>query len=1066
MHKGLKLLLLIFLFPFIYLQGWGQPGLEFKENKGQWEPQVQFAAALPNGQLFITNEGLTFDICEPVDFRHKVDGTPAPTTINCHAFKLNFNQNILPESIIGNKSLSTRYNYLKGPRDKWAKNVRAFREIWIEFQPGLSMKIHSEGRDVKYDIHAADKSLLEGFEIEYEGVEVEKDLGNLKLSTSIGELIESIPLAYAGESRDNIPCEYLVNGNRVKYRVGDQIAGDIPIVVDPILVFSTYSGSTADNWGSTATFDANGNLYSGGISSEYLQGNYPTSTGAYQLTNRGAWDVAIAKYDSTGSQQVYSTLLGGFSSEMVQSLIVNSKNELVILGITSSTDFPTTSNAYQSFFAGGERSTPFASSQFGTGGVVLDNGTDIFVSVLSPDGTELVGSTFLGGSRNDGVMDTIHVLTKNYGDQSRGDVYVDDNDNIFIASKTESDDFPVVNGFQATMPGDLSLNGVVVKMTPDASDITWSTLVGGSADDAVYSIKTNKTGQIVVAGGTTSTDFHANMVNTLAGGIDGWTGIISEDGTQFITGRYMGTPEYDQAYFVDLDSAGNIYCYGQTAGDYPEVGNVFTEGDGQFIQKFSPDLSQALISTNFGSILPGPDISPTAFLVNDCANIYVAGWGGEINSRDESYVGGSTFNLPVTMDAYQPVTTGRDFYLAVFVDDAANLLYATFLGGGQSQIHVDGGTSRFDSRGLVYHAVCAGCGGFDNDFPPTQNAWSRTNNSPNCNNAAFKFDLSSLRAGIQANTTDMLNPGIGFVCLPDSLVFENLSIGGAQFLWDFGDGRKINTTSDANVTHRFQGPGNYRVKLKIIDRSTCIEEDSTFVDIEVFEPQITLPGDDLLCEGESFNLQVSGTTSVIWRDMEGTVVSTQSDFTGTPAESIEYSVEAYFEQCLETDTLLMEVIPDEGIEASFERDCKTEREIQFFSETDADLEFYWDFGDGETSEEQSPVHVYGADGLYDARFIAQREHCEFISQMPINVYEINVPSVFTPVNLDTKNDTFQVIGTEEISLEVFNRWGRSIYFSENYQNDWTGDDVEAGTYYYLVKTENESVCKGWVQIIK
>ena len=663
-------------------------------------------------------------------------------------------------------------------------------------------------------------------------------------------------------------------------------------------------------------------------------------------------------------------------------------------------------------------------------------------------------------------MDNTDVLTKNYGDQSRGDVYVDDFDNIFIASKTKSTDFPVVGGFQSGTLGDITLNALVAKFAPDLSQLEWSSLMGGSKDDAAYSIKTNLNQQVIVAGGTTSEDFHPNFVNFHNDSIDGWVAIIDPTGADIVSGRYMGTSDYDQAYFIDLDPFDNIYCFGQTTGAYPEAGNVFTSGDGQFIEKFSPDLSQSLLSTNFGNIFPGPDISPTAFLVNDCGNIYVSGWGGPINSRNPNYVGGTTNEMPTTLNARQPVSTGQDFYLAVFVDDMAELLYATFLGGGLSAIHVDGGTSRFDSRGIVYHAVCAGCGGFDNDFPTTPGAWSRTNDSPNCNNAAFKFDLSSLRADLQANTLDYLSPGIDYVCLPDSLVFENLSVGGAQFLWDFGDGRKINTTDEADVIHRFQNPGDYRIKLKIIDRSTCVEEDSTFIDVSVYQPLISLPDDQVVCEGESFQLQASGTTSVEWSDLDGNILSTNSIYSGTPTEDLEIGIEARFEQCLETDTILIDVIPGTGIEAFFERDCKSEREVKFYSETDDDLTYRWEFGDGVSSDEQNPIHIYQTDGVFGAQFIAQREHCEFVVDLPIRAYEINVPSVFTPGIMDAKNDSFKVIGTEDIDLEVFNRWGRRVYFEENYQNDWMAEGVESGTYYYLITTENQSICKGWVQIIK
>lgn len=136
----------------------------------------------------------------------------------------------------------------------------------------------------------------------------------------------------------------------------------------------------------------------------------------------------------------------------------------------------------------------------------------------------------------------------------------------------------------------------------------------------------------------------------------------------------------------------------------------------------------------------------------------MSGWGGAINASRGFWISG-TSGMPVTPDAYQKTTAGSDFYFIVLTNDASEMLYATFLGGNQSPVHVDGGTSRFDKGGIVYHSVCGGCGGGFDDFPTTPNAWSRLNQSINCNNAAFKFDLSSLKARIQTNNITFDMPG-------------------------------------------------------------------------------------------------------------------------------------------------------------------------------------------------------------------------------------------------------------------------------------------------------------------
>ena len=163
---------------------------------------------------------------------------------------------------------------------------------------------------------------------------------------------------------------------------------------------------------------------------------------------------------------IYSTYLGGDSDELPHSMVVNSSNELFIFGTTSSLNFPTTSGAYQTSFNGG--------TYYGVGGlgVTFNNGSDIFVSKLSTDGGSLLSSTYIGGSENDGL--NIHVpINKNYADEVRGEIDIDKNNNVYIATCTKSTDFPVTNSFQSVYNGDQE--GCVFKMDNQLSTIVWST---------------------------------------------------------------------------------------------------------------------------------------------------------------------------------------------------------------------------------------------------------------------------------------------------------------------------------------------------------------------------------------------------------------------------------------------------------------------------------------------------------------------------------------------------------------------------------------------------------------
>ena len=346
---------------------------------------------------------------------------------------------------------------------------------------------------------------------------------------------------------------------------------------------------------------------------------FPTTPGSYRTSFIGGeWDIAILKYDSAGANVLYATYLGGNGTDTPQSLVVNKAGELLVLGVTSSTDLPVT-NA--SVFSGGVSVDPL-------GGTDYDAGSDIFVAKLSENGSALLNETYLGGSSNDGLnFITGSMLTnskiesplaRNYGDQLRSDIITDDDGFVYLTSNTSSTDFPIVSS--ATVFGGGSHDAIVVKLKADLSSIVWSRFLGGSDTDAAYSIKLDKDNSVYVSGGTRSVNFPGmtGLHTSLQGGVDGWIAHLSADGTQVLAGTYLGTSSYDQSYFIDLASTGEVYAFGQTQGQYPVVGNVYNNPhSGQFIHKLSGDLKTTIFSTVIGSGGNSPNISPTAFLVSD-----------------------------------------------------------------------------------------------------------------------------------------------------------------------------------------------------------------------------------------------------------------------------------------------------------------------------------------------------------------------------------------------------------------------------------------------------------------
>jgi hypothetical protein len=445
--------------------------------------------------------------------------------------------------------------------------------------------------------------------------------------------------------------------------------------------------------------------------------------------------------------------------------------------------------------------------------------------------------------------------------------------------------------------------------------------------------------------------------------------------------------------------------------------------------------------------------------------------------------------MPVTGDAFQSRTSGSDFYFIVLTDDASEFLYGTYLGGTQSTTHVDGGTSRFDKSGVVYHAVCAGCAAYNStgnstsDFPSTQGAWSRINRSGNCNNAAFKFDLSSLKARLQSNSVKLNMPGLNKVCMPDSIVFQNLSTGGEIFEWNLGDGTRIVKTDTTLVQHQYQAPGRYTVSLKAIDPGTCKVKDSVSIKVDIFLAEGKVQDDDALCLGSPYQLKASGAQQYLWESEDGTFKSTLPNPQVTPVDTTRYFITmTEASGCVRRDTVDLAVIP--VIEPEFEIDrsaeCFNRPKVTVKNLTDSLREgdrMYFDFGDGATMDEDEAEHEFKEDGLYPVKLVGVREFCVTEKIIPMPVFKLLIPNVITPKIKDEANDAFTVqLGDEagvtpadygfKTSLVIFNRWGTKVYESDDYQYDWDGDNLAGGIYYYEISVDDHATCKSWIHLVK
>jgi hypothetical protein len=779
-------LFILFGFPSIVSAGdiktpHGHTGIRFTENKNQWNSSVLYRAQLDGGVLFFQNNSLLYNFYDKEAWRNNHAGVSkgAANGIRKHAFKATFLNSLSDVKVSGRRETPDYSNfYLGNDKNRWAAHARNFSELYYtKLYSKIDMQVLGKQNSVKYNFIVAPGGNPNDIRILYEGVQqVYLSNGDLIIKTSINEITEQRPYSYQKINGKviEVQCAFLLEDETLSFSFSNGYNKNYDLIIDPVLVFACSSGSTADNFGMTATNDAGGNLYAGGTCFSI---GYPTTLGAYDTTTNntttyGKTDVVATKYSSDGTTLLYSTYIGGdLSAEIVSSLVVDSQNNLLLYGATGSSDFPVTSNAYDTSFNGG----PLL--YFRYNGTYFDYGTDIYVAKFNSTGTSLIASTYIGGTMNDGVNvnnDSIFTsalgayefptdsLQYNYGDQYRGEIQVDLQANAYIVSSTRSGNFPAVGGLDNTLGG--KQDAVLIKLNSDFTSLVFSSFIGGSDNDAGYSLTLTDSDEIYLTGGTRSNNFPvtsgAYMASYNGGKADGFVVHINASGNTIVNSSYIGTNDYDQSYLIQRDSQNNVYVFGQSLGVMPVVNApYYNQNAKQFIIKFNPTLSSIVFCTTLGSGSSEVDISPSAFLVDNCENIYLSGWGGKIVPPVTS-----TTLMPLTSDAVQSVTDGHDFYVMAISTNASALLYGSYFGGAASWEHVDGGTSRFDKNGVLYQSVCAGCGGND-DFPVTPGAWPYTspdytpfisgsystgiNMSANCNNGTFKFDFQQICAATE-----------------------------------------------------------------------------------------------------------------------------------------------------------------------------------------------------------------------------------------------------------------------------------------------------------------------------
>ncbi len=471
--------------------------------------------------------------------------------------------------------------------------------------------------------------------------------------------------------------------------------------------------------------------------------------------------------------------------------------------------------------------------------------------------------------------------------------------------------------------------------------------------------------------------------------LNGYVSVFSPGGALLRT-TYMGTTGVDQVYGIQFDRFGFPYVTGQTTGNWPVVNATFSNaGAKQFIAKLQPDLSAFVYSTVFGKAASEPSISPTAFLVDRCENVYVSGWGGSLGRN--SYPNSGTAGLPTTPDAIKPGTDGNDFYFFVLQKNATAQLFGSFFGqDGGGADHVDGGTSRFDRNGVVYQAMCANCKQLGPvPFPTTPGAWSETNPSAGCNLGLVKFEMnfSGVRSGIQSAINGVPRDTAG--CVPLEVTFADTVRNAVSYEWDFGDNTPQVATTTPATNHIFTSVGTYRVMLVAIDSSTCNIRDTSYMNIRVGNNEARIDFNPVkLAPCEAFRYRFDNLSAGVLGVPFG-AASFEWDFgDGTPA--VRAGTEPVFHTYANPGTYNVtmrlldsafcnfgdEVIKTLRVAALVDARFETPAAgcapyTATFTNTSGGQSFRWSFGDGATSTESSPVHTFTQPGTYTITLIVE-----------------------------------------------------------------------------------------------
>jgi hypothetical protein len=555
-------------------------------------------------------------------------------------------------TVTGAEELPGKSDYFIGndPK-KWRTNVPSYAQVKYEgVYPGVDLVYYGNQRQLEYDFVVAPGADPNQIKLSFagaEGMRVDAASGDLVLKVGEEEVRFQRPAVYQPavaavydrrrRSQSAATAELdgtfvLASNNEVAFRVAGYDRSR-PLVIDPVLSYSTYLGGSSYDEGFGIAVDSAGSAYVTGVT---ISSDFPTANPLQSTLGGGAGphgeDAFVAKLNPAGTALVYSTYLGGSDLDGGWGIAVDAAGDAYVTGWTESTDFPT-ANPVQSSFGGGE---------------------DAFVAKLNPAGTALVYSTYLGGSSEDiGRC-----------------IAVDATGNAYMTGLTNSADFPTANPLQPSYGGDG--DAFVAKLNAAGSALVYSTYLGGTGGDYGYGIAVDAAGNAYVTGIAGSTDFPTTNPPTNCGNCgsnnDGaFVAKLNPAGSALLYVTFLGggTP-----YSIAVDATGNAYITGYTdSTDFPTANPLqpsFGGGGDAFVAKLNPAGSALVYSTYLGG------------------SGYDEGFGIAVDAAGNAYVTGQTSSTDFpTANSLQSSNHGGngDAFVAKLNPAGSALVYSTYLGG-------------------------------------------------------------------------------------------------------------------------------------------------------------------------------------------------------------------------------------------------------------------------------------------------------------------------------------------------------------------------------------------------